>query len=96
MTDVMQRLGLPVLLVARSSLGTINHTLLSLAALRAAKLQVQGVIMVGRTDRENRDAVERYGKVQVVGTVPNLPKLDRAALVRVFGQYFDGRSFGRA
>ena len=37
MTDLMRRLKLPVMLVCRSSLGTINHTLLSLAALRAAR-----------------------------------------------------------
>ena len=39
MTDLMKHLKLPVLLVARTSLGTINHTLLSLAALRSARLE---------------------------------------------------------
>ena len=39
MTDLMRHLGLPVLLVARTALGTINHTLLSLAALRSARLE---------------------------------------------------------
>ena len=42
MTDLMRHLNLPVLLVARTSLGTINHTLLSLAALRAARLDIRG------------------------------------------------------
>ena len=59
-----------MLLVARTALGTINHTLLSLAALRAARLDVRGVIMVGKPNLENRKAIERYGKVQVVGLVP--------------------------
>jgi len=56
MTDLMRHLSLPVLLVARTSLGTINHTLLSIAALRAARLDLRGVVMVGRPNRENRDA----------------------------------------
>jgi dethiobiotin synthase len=93
-TDLMRRLGLPVLLVGRSGLGTINHTLLSLAALRVAKLQVHGVVMVGPPDKENRAAIEHYGKVKVVGVVPQLAKLDRAALVRVFKKHFDRGSFG--
>jgi dethiobiotin synthetase len=48
MIDLMARLGLPVVLVARTTLGTINHTLLSLAALRARGLTVAGVVLVGR------------------------------------------------
>ena len=46
----MAHLNLPVLLVARTSLGTINHTLLSIAALRAARLDLRGVVMVGKRE----------------------------------------------
>jgi dethiobiotin synthetase len=93
MTDLMRHLRLPVLLVTRSSLGTINHTLMSLAALRAAKLAVQGVVMVGKPNSENRKAIEHYGAIQVVGTVPLLPKLDRKALLQVFHEHFDQAAF---
>jgi len=91
MTDLMRQLKLPVLLVARTSLGTINHTLLSLAALRAARLDVRGVIMVGKPDRENRKAVEHYGRIEVVGTLPVLKKIDRGVLLQVFRKNFDRR-----
>ena len=90
MIDLMQALGLPVLLVARTSLGTINHTLLSIAALRAAALEIRGVIMVGRPDLENRRVIEKFGKVRVVGTIPLLNKINRPALMDVFR-----RGFGR-
>lgn len=90
MIDLMRRLKLPILLVARTSLGTINHTLLSLAALRAARLKIHGVIMVGPTDRlENRRAVEHYGEVQVVGVLPFLRTLNHQSLVSVFRKNFD-------
>lgn len=95
MIDVMRRLELPVLLVARSSLGTINHTLLSLAALRAARLEIRGVIMTGRTNNENRKAIERYGDAQVIGILPPLRKLNRATLATTFRRYFDERAFER-
>jgi len=93
MTALMRHLKLPVLLVARTALGTINHTLLSLVALRAARLEVRGVIMVGKPNLENPKAIERYGKVQVVGVVPFLRKINRSSLLRVFRDHFNRRAF---
>jgi dethiobiotin synthetase len=93
MADLMCHLNLPVLLVARTSLGTINHTLLSLAALRAARLDVRGVIMVGKPNRDNRAAIEHYGQIPVAGTVPPMKKIDRAALKMIFHRNFDRRMF---
>jgi dethiobiotin synthetase len=93
MTDVMRHLKFPVLLVARTSLGTINHTLLSLAALRAARLNVRGVIMVGEPNSENHNAIEHYGECQVIGEIPWLKKIDRTALLAVFHKTFDCKVF---
>ena len=47
MRDLMRRLGLPVVVAARTALGTINHTLLTLAALRDAHLSIRGVVLIG-------------------------------------------------
>jgi dethiobiotin synthetase len=93
MTDVMRHLRLPVLLVTRTTLGTINHTLLSLAALRAARLDVRGVIMVGAPNTENREAIEHYGDASVLGLVPPLKKMDRTVLLGVFRTKFDQKAF---
>lgn len=93
MSHLMRHLKLPVLLVSRSALGTINHTLLSLAALRAASIDICGVVMVGTPNRDNREAIEHYGKIQVVGIVPRLKKINRLALRAVFNRHFDPRVF---
>lgn len=93
MVDLMRHLNLPVLLVARTSLGTINHTLLSLAALRAARLDILGVITVGKPNSDNTAAIEKYGKIQVVGAVPPLKKMNRAVLRTIFHKHFDRRMF---
>lgn len=93
MTDLMSRLALPVLLVSRTALGTINHTLLSIAALRASRLDLRGVIMVGKPNRENRRAIERYGEIEVVGAVPFLARLNRATLLQAFSRNFDRKVF---
>ena len=93
MTALMQRLNFPIVLVTRSSLGTINHTLLSMAALRAADLDIRGVVMVGKPNAENRKAIEHYGNVRVIGLIPPLRRLNRAALIKAFRKYFDRRAF---
>jgi dethiobiotin synthetase len=93
MVDVMRKLDLPVLLAARSSLGTINHTTLSLAALRNAQVEVAGVVMIGTPSAENRAAIEEYGKVAVVGEIPWLTEINRAALLEIFAARFDRSLF---
>jgi dethiobiotin synthase len=80
MIHLMERLGLPVLIASRSSLGTINHTLLTIEALRARRLTIAGVVMVGEPDAENRAAIEEYGYVEVLGQMPRFDPLTPAAL----------------
>jgi dethiobiotin synthase len=78
--DLIRRLSLPALIVARSTLGTINHTLLTLEALRARAIGVAGVVMVGPVDRDNREAIESFGQVPVVGELPPLDPLTPGTL----------------
>ena len=93
MTDLMRHLKLPVVLVSRTALGTINHTLLTLAALRAAKLTIRGVVLCGKPNHENRKAIEHYGEVEVIGAVPLLKKINRKVLLDIFRKYFDPAAF---
>jgi malonyl-CoA O-methyltransferase len=76
----MARIAAPVLVVARTTLGTINHTLLTVAALRARKLDIAGVVMVGEPSPENRAAIERFGAVPVLGELPRLERLTSEGL----------------
>lgn len=62
--DLVAALGLPVVVVARDRLGTINHTLLTLEALRRRGLAVKGVALLG--GHANRRAIEEYGGVEVI------------------------------
>lgn len=83
MIDLIEKLNVPSILVARSGLGTINHTLLSLEALRRRKLPVAGVIMVGEKSPHNREAIEQYGDIPVLCEIPQLDVLDRDNLLAV-------------
>lgn len=83
MLDLMVRLGAPVIVVGRSGLGTINHTCLTLMALRARHLPVLGVILCGEPNPANRKAIERFGNVRVLAEIPRLESLSRQALQTV-------------
>lgn len=65
MMDLMAQLGFPIILVARSSLGTLNHSLLSIEALRNRRLSLKSVVMVGPENESNRQSVERIAGVSV-------------------------------
>ncbi len=72
--DVLKSLRIPFLLVARTALGTINHTLLSLEAMRARDVEITGVVLNGDPQVGVRDAIERFGKTQVIAEVPALAR----------------------
>ncbi len=93
MLDLIRQLGMPVVVATRTTLGTINHTLLTLAALRNAGLRVKGVVMMGKEDGDNLRSIERYGKVAVIGRVPWLESVNRKVLLQVFESYFDKTHF---
>jgi dethiobiotin synthetase len=80
MLDLMRALDLPVLLVGKAGLGTINHTLLSLGELRRAGLDVAGVVLNsaepiadGFIVKNNVETIERFGGVKVLGVLEALP-----------------------
>jgi len=83
MVDLMRQLELPALVVARSTLGTINHTLLTLEALRARGVSIAGVVMNGPPNDDNREAIEVYGAVQVIGQVPAFDRIDAETVGRI-------------
>lgn len=76
MIDLIKALKLPVLIAARSTLGTINHTLLTVEALRSRSLEIFGVIMNGEPNDENRKAIEHFGDARVLAEMPKFEKLE--------------------
>ncbi len=72
MFDLIKALECKTVVVSRSRLGTINHTLLTLELLKSKKIEVVGVIMVGDPNFENKEAIENFGQVKVIGQLPFL------------------------
>ena len=85
MADLIAAVGLPAVIASRSGLGTINHTLLTVRELRARELPIAGVVMVGEPNPPNREAIERYGEVEVLGEVPVLRPLGPGPVEQLAG-----------
>lgn len=86
--DVIKHLNLPALIVARSSLGTINHTLLTVEKLKEREIPILGVIMNGPKNLENKKAIEKYGNVKVLAEIEHISSINARSLQDVFNDQF--------
>lgn len=81
--DLIAKLGLEIILVCKSGLGTINHTLLSIEAIRLRNLPLKGVIINGKITPHNRKAIEYYGNVKVIAEIDYQENLNKETLLSI-------------
>lgn len=91
--DVFARWGAPVVLCARTGLGTINHTLLSIEALRSRAIPLLGIAFVGDEMADTQQTIAEMGKVRVLGRLPRLDPLTPDALAKAMRANFDAADF---
>ena len=91
--DVLARWRLPTVLCARTRLGTINHTLLSLAAMRDRGVPVLGVALIGDAAPETQRIIAEMGRVRVLGRLPRLERLNSITLTAAFHEGFSRDDF---
>jgi len=91
--DVFARWRLPLILCARTKLGTINHTLLSIEAIRTRNIPLQGVTFIGEANVESETIIAEIGKVKRLGRLPVIEPLTRDGLTRVFAENFSQEDF---
>lgn len=91
MLDLIEKLGAPVLIVADSELGTINHSLLTIRQLYDRNIEIAGVVMNGPQNQGNKEAIEFYGNVEVIAEIGPLKELNPEALADCFTRNFQQR-----
>jgi dethiobiotin synthetase len=91
--DLFARWDLPVVLAARTALGTINHSLLSIEALRSRGVPILGVAFIGEAVENTEATIARVGKVKRLGRLPILPEVTADALRSAFAVAFDVGDF---
>jgi dethiobiotin synthetase len=91
--DLFADLQLPVILCARTALGTINHSLLSIEALRLRDIPIVGIAFIGEANSDSENTICAMGGVRRLGRLPRLEKLERETLARAFHDNFDMAEF---
>ena len=89
MIDLSKDLDLPLILVSRTNLGTINHTLMSLEIIRKRKIKFLGVIFVGKNERNTINTINILGKkilgkrLNILGRIPIIKTLDQSSIKKL-------------
>ncbi|MBR1162049.1 dethiobiotin synthase [Bradyrhizobium elkanii] len=91
--DVFARWQLPVVLCARTALGTINHSLLSVEALRKRGIDILGIAFIGESNPESERAICEIGQVRRLGRLPWLAPLAADTLQAAFKASFRQEDF---
>jgi dethiobiotin synthetase len=92
--DVFARWRFPVVLCARTSLGTINHSLLSIEALRRRDVELLGIAFIGERHPESERAISEIGRIKYLGRLPRLSQLSQSTLREAFAAAFKPSDFG--
>ncbi|KKC25309.1 dethiobiotin synthase [Sphingomonas sp. SRS2] len=91
--DIFARWRYETVVVARTTLGTINHSLLTIEALRARDIPILGVAFVGDANEESERTIAGIAGVKRLGRLPWIDPLDAAGLAKAFDEAFDIEDF---
>jgi dethiobiotin synthetase len=94
--DLFKQWRLPVILCARTALGTINHTLLSVEALKKRNILIHGIAFVGDDNPDNISTIAAFSGVKVLGRLPSLERIDKSTLEKAFAENFKRTDFAHA
>jgi dethiobiotin synthetase len=86
----------PVIVVARTALGTINHTLLSIEALRRRAINILGIVFVGEENADTMRTIGEFGGVKILGRLPLQNRLNADTLRSAFAGQFRREDFDPA
>jgi dethiobiotin synthetase len=82
MIDLIGQLNTEVVLVSQNYLGSINHTLLSIEALKQRGISIKGIIFNGDYDNYSQEYISTYSQTRSLGNVPRLLEVDKKAVLK--------------
>lgn len=86
MSDVAKKFNFPLILVAKTSLGTINHTLMSIQIIKEKKINFCGIVFIGNNREKTIKTIKLFGerilknKIKIIGIVPKVKKITRKSI----------------
>lgn len=95
--DIIKQWGLDgktkVILCVRTGLGTINHALLSIEALKSRDIDIMGIVFIGEENKDNKRTIAQFSGVKTLGSIPKIDHLYRTTLIDTFYDNFDVKYF---
>lgn len=82
-----------VILCAKTTLGTINHALLSIEVLKSRNIDIMGIVFIGEENLDNKKTIVQFSGVRNLGSIPVLEEINRATLAETFYNKFDVNYF---
>ncbi len=92
--DLFARWQVPVIVCARTALGTINHSLLTIEALQARNVPIHGIAFIGDAVEDSEAIISELAGVKRLGRLPPIAQLTPDTLAAAFADHFDLRDFG--
>jgi dethiobiotin synthetase len=93
MIDLFKQWNLPVILCARTALGTINHTLLSVEALKARGMTLHGILFIGDDNKDNIRTIGNFSSAKILGRMPIMEDINPRILQQIFAANFKREDF---
>jgi dethiobiotin synthetase len=78
--DLIKKLDVEVILVSKNYLGSINHTLLSIEALKSRDIKIKGIIFNGDENLSTQNIIVKMTGIKVIANIPQLNKIDKTSL----------------
>lgn len=91
--NVFKRWKTPAILCARTGLGTINHTLLSLEAMWSRRIPVKGIAFIGDENEDNMHTIREFSNVRILGRMPHIENISPETLLKGFKDHFNIEDF---
>ena len=79
--DLIKKLNVPVVLVSQNYLGSINHTLLTVNALKQYEIPIAGIIFNGHKDIYTKEFILNYTRAEFLGHIPEFTKIDKKTII---------------
>jgi dethiobiotin synthase len=86
---LIKKMAIPTIVVCRTSLGTINHTLMTIQTLKNEEIPILGVVMNGPKNTPNRQTIEKHGQVPVLAEIELVPHFNSNSLNALFNHHFN-------
>jgi dethiobiotin synthetase len=87
--DLIKKLNIPVILISKNYLGSINHTLLSVEILKMNSISLKGLIFNGEQNKSSEDFILNYTKLECLGRVNFEENIDKSVVKKYAEQFRD-------